>query len=192
MDVLVDLGSLVGEVDVVPVHGVLHQEVEQAEGGDQGADDGVGDGQGEHQQHPGVVHSKGKLINNCFSDTGYFRFGFSRTQSDSVHEQFRKSDNFKSSPNESTSSDIVDKECSIVRKKDTLPVDGWMVVIIFLILIDDPLQECSDSSLTNRGKDQNHEEKVTKDLPHDPQILHRPPPVTQPPVRIGDHHWQKG
>ena len=48
VDVLVDLGPLVGEVDVVPVHGVLHQEVEQAEGGDQGADDRVGDGQGEH------------------------------------------------------------------------------------------------------------------------------------------------
>ena len=41
VDVLVDLGALVGEVDVVPVHPVLHDHVEQAKGGDQGTDDRV-------------------------------------------------------------------------------------------------------------------------------------------------------
>ena len=41
MDVLVDLGALVGEVDVVPVHPVLHDHVEEAKGGDQGTDDRV-------------------------------------------------------------------------------------------------------------------------------------------------------
>jgi len=39
VDVLVDLGALVSEVDVVPVHPVLHDHVEQPEGRYQRADD---------------------------------------------------------------------------------------------------------------------------------------------------------
>jgi len=44
VDVLVDLGTLVGKVDVITVHPVLHDQIEETEGGDQGADDRIGDG----------------------------------------------------------------------------------------------------------------------------------------------------
>jgi len=60
VDVLVDLGALVGKVDVVPVHPVLHDQVEETEGGDQGADDGVGDGEGKDKENPAVVDPEGK------------------------------------------------------------------------------------------------------------------------------------
>ena len=68
VNVLVDLGALVGEVDVVSVHCVLDEEVEESEGGDEGADDGVGDGQREHQQHPRVVHAEGELVDDGAAD----------------------------------------------------------------------------------------------------------------------------
>merc|ERR1711872_511674 len=58
MDVLVDFGTLVGKIDVVAVHPVLHDHVEEAEGGDEGADDRVGDGEGEDEEHPAVVDSE--------------------------------------------------------------------------------------------------------------------------------------
>ena len=39
---LIDLGAFVGEVDVVLVCALLHQHVEEAEGGDERTDDRVG------------------------------------------------------------------------------------------------------------------------------------------------------
>ena len=62
VDVLVDLGPLVGEVDVVPVHSVLHDKVEQAEGSDEGTDDGVGDPHGKYQKHPAVIVPEHELV----------------------------------------------------------------------------------------------------------------------------------
>ena len=64
VDVLVNLGSLVGKVDVVPVHPVLHDQVEETEGGDQGTDDRVGDSEGEHEENPAVVDPKWKLVDD--------------------------------------------------------------------------------------------------------------------------------
>ena len=61
VDVLVDLGALVGEVQVVAVDAVLHDEIEEAEGGDKRADDGVGRGQRKDQQLPAVVEAERKL-----------------------------------------------------------------------------------------------------------------------------------
>ncbi len=40
---LIDLGALVGKVDVVLVRALLHQHVEEAEGSDQRTDHGVRD-----------------------------------------------------------------------------------------------------------------------------------------------------
>ena len=64
MDVLVDLGTLVGKVDVIPVHPMLHDQVEKTEGGDEGADDGVGNSEGEHEENPAVVDPEGKLVDD--------------------------------------------------------------------------------------------------------------------------------
>jgi len=64
VDVLVDLGTLVGKVDVVPVHSVLHDQVEETEGGDQGTDDRVGDGEGEDKENPAVVDPEWKLVDD--------------------------------------------------------------------------------------------------------------------------------
>ena len=64
VDVLVDLGSLVGEVDVVSVHCVLDEEVGEAEGGDEGAGDGEHDHHRKDQHHPCVLLSKSEFIPN--------------------------------------------------------------------------------------------------------------------------------
>ena len=75
VDVLVDLAPLVGEVEIVPVHAVLDDEVGETKGGDEGADDGVGDGESEHEQHPGVVDTEGELVDDGSPHTGYLGGG---------------------------------------------------------------------------------------------------------------------
>ena len=62
MNVLVDLGSFVGEVDVIAVHAVLHDHVEQAERSDEWTNDGKRHGERENQQHPAVVDAEHELV----------------------------------------------------------------------------------------------------------------------------------
>ena len=192
VDVLVDLGPLVGEVDVVPVHSVLHDKVEQAEGSDEGTDDGVGDGESEDQQHPGVVDPEGELVEDCSSDGGDLRNRFGTAQPEGVHEELGEPHDLQAGPDEGAGGDVVDEECSIVREEDALPVDGVLVPVVVLVLLDHLLEKCSERCLSDGGQDEYHEEKVTEHLPHDPEILHRASPVTQPPVRVGHHDREEG
>ena len=62
MDFLVDLASFVDKSEIVPIHKVLEDEVEAAEGGDEGAGDGEHDDHCEDQHHPRVLLSKSEFI----------------------------------------------------------------------------------------------------------------------------------
>ena len=159
VDVLVDLRSLVGKVDVVPVnrkvwifnflkrivspvHSMFDDEVEESEGSDERTDDSVGDSKSEHQQHPGVVNSEGELVENCSSNGGNLRLRFGAAQSECVHEELWEPHDLQSRPYEGTGSDVVHKESPVVREEDTLPVDaGVGVPVIILVFLDDSLQK---------------------------------------------------
>ena len=191
VDVLVDLAPLVGEVEIVPVHAVLDDEVGETKGGDEGADDGVGDGESEHEQHPGVVDTEGELVDDGSPHTGYLGGGPGWAESHRVHEQLREPHNLQTSPNQSAGGHIVDEECSVVREEDALPVDDVCVCSIHCLLLDELLHQSSHCRLTQGGQDQDHEEQEAEHLPHDPEVLHWPPPVSQPEVWVGNHHWQQ-
>ena len=192
VDVLVNLGPLVGEVDVVPVHRVLHQEVEQAEGSDERTDDSVGDCEGKHQQHPGVVDPEGELVEDRSSHRGNLSFRFGTAEPEGVHEQLGEPHDLQAGPDEGAGGDVVDEKCAVVREENALPVDGVLVSVIILVLLDDLLKEGSERGLSDGGEDEDHEEKVAEHFPHDPEILHGASPVAQPPVRVGHHHRQEG
>merc|ERR1719494_1443457 len=53
---------------VLPIHKVLEDEVEAAEGGDEGAGDGEHDDHRKDQHHPRVLLSKSEFIPDCFSN----------------------------------------------------------------------------------------------------------------------------
>jgi len=123
MNVLVDLGSLVGEVDVVPVHAMLNDEIEEAKGRDQGADHRVGHSQGEDEEHPAVVDPVGELVGDGLAHAADLSLAPGETKTNGVHEQLGESQELQSCPNKSAGYDIVDEEGSVVGEKDALPVD---------------------------------------------------------------------
>lgn len=110
MDILVDLRSLVGKVDVVPVHSVFDDEVEESERSDERTDDSVGDSEGEHQQHPGVVHAEGELVKNGSSDGGNLSFRLGAAQSEGVHEELWKPHDLQACPYQGAGGHVVDKK----------------------------------------------------------------------------------
>jgi len=139
VDILVDLRPLVGEVDVVSVHSVLHDHVEESEGSNQRADDGVGDREGENEQEPAVVDPERKLVDDSFPHRADFRLGAREAESHRVHDQLRKSDELEPRPHQSRSGDVVDEKSPIIRQKDALPVDRvfvriWVIIGLSLLL----------------------------------------------------------
>ena len=156
VDVLVDLGSLVGEVDVVSVHCVLDEEVGEAEGGDEGADDGVGHGHGEHQQHPGVVDAEGELQDDRLPHAGDLRLGLDRPEPHGVHEQLWEPDDLQPGAYEGAGGHVVDEEGAVVRKEDALPVDARAAGVGGVGLGDDALHEGPDGGLPDGGEDEHH------------------------------------
>ena len=64
VDFLVDLAPFVDKSEIVPIHKVLEDEVEAAEGGDEGAGDGEHDDHRKDQHHPCVLLSKSEFIPN--------------------------------------------------------------------------------------------------------------------------------
>jgi hypothetical protein len=62
MYVLVDLGPLVGVVEVVSIHSMLHDQVKQAKRGNQGANDSIGNTECKYQQHPTVIESEREFV----------------------------------------------------------------------------------------------------------------------------------
>ena len=73
MDLLVDLGGFVGVHQVVPVHVVLGDEVQRAEGGDQGARHRVHDGHAKHHHDPGILLTKPEFVLDGVPDVSRFR-----------------------------------------------------------------------------------------------------------------------
>ena len=67
VDFLVDLAPFVDKSEIVPIHKVLEDEVEAAEGGDEGAGDGEHDDHRKDQHHPRVLLSKSEFIPNVLS-----------------------------------------------------------------------------------------------------------------------------
>ena len=64
---------------------MLHDHVEQSEGGDEGADDAVGGGQREDEQHPAVVEAVRVLVQGGFANRGRLSSAPSEAHSDGVH-----------------------------------------------------------------------------------------------------------
>ena len=96
-------------------------------------------------------------------------------------------------PDHGRGDNVVHKESAVVREEDALPVNPVVSIsVIILVFLDDSLQKCSQCGLADGGQNQDHEEKVAKDFPHDPQILHRSSPVAETPVGVGHHHGQQG
>ena len=192
VDVLVDLGSFVGKVDVVSVHRVLDQEVGEAEGGDQGADDGVGHSHREHQQHPGVVDAERELEHNRFPHAGDLSLGLDRAEPDRVHEELGEPDDLKPGPDEGAGGHVVDEEGAVVRQEDTLPVDAPAAPGVGGVgLGNDALHEGPDRGLPDGGEDEHHDQQQAEHLPHDPEVLHGAPPVSEPPVRVSHHYREQ-
>ena len=191
VDVLVDLGSLVGEVDVVSVHGVLDQEVGKAEGGDQGADDGVGHSHRKHEQHPGVVDAERELQHDRLPHAGDLSLGLDRAEPHRVHEELGEPDDLQPSPDEGAGRHVVDEEGAVVREEDALPVDPAAPGVRGVGLGDDALHEGPDRRLPDGGEDEHHDQQQPEHLPHDPEILHGASPVSEHPVGVGHHHRQQ-
>ena len=169
---------------------MLDDEVEEAEGSDEGTDDGVADRESEDQKHPGVIDSERELVEDCSSDGGNLSFRLGPAQSEGVHEELRDPHDLQAGPYQGTGGDVVDKESAVVREEDALPVDAVIrISVIILVFLDDSFQKCSQCGLADGWQNEDHEEKIAKDFPHDPQILHRSPPVSETPVRVGHHDW---
>jgi len=181
MDVLVDLGTLVGKVDVVAVHPVLHDHVEEAEGGDEGADDRVGDGEGEDEEHPAVVDPEGEFVDNRLPHRADLRLGSCQQESSNVEDQFREPDDLESRPYERAGDHVVDEEGAVVREEDALPVDP-LPTLGGIVRLDHRLNESADRRQADGGKDEHHEEQVAEHLPHDPEVFNRSAPMAEPPV----------
>ena len=171
---------------------MFNDEVEEPERSDERTDDSVGDSEGKHQQHPGVVNSEGELVEDRSSHRGNLSFRFGTAEPEGVHEQLGEPHDLQAGPDEGAGGDVVDEKCAVVREENALPVDGVLVSVIILVLLDDLLQEGSERGLSDGWKDEDHEEKVAEHFPHDPEILHGASPVAQPPVGVGHHHGQEG
>ena len=172
---------------------MFDDEVEEPERSDERTDDSVGDSEGEHQQHPGVVHAEGELVENGSSDGGNLSFRLGAAQSEGVHEELWKPHDLQACPYQGAGGHVVDKESPVVRQEDALPVDAVTgAPVIILVFLYYSLQKCSEGGLSDGWEDEDHEEKITEHFSHDPEIFHRSSPVAETPVRVGNHDGQQG
>ena len=76
---------LVGIINVVSVHQMLHEEVEESKGRNEGTDDAVGGRQGKDEQHPAVVEAEWILVEGGLADRRGLGGASSAAHSNSVH-----------------------------------------------------------------------------------------------------------
>ncbi len=121
MDVLVNLGPLVGKVEVVSVDAVLHHHVEEPEGGDEWADHGVGGRQGKHQEHPAVVEAEGELVEVGAPHRRRLGRRPGEQHAHGVHEQLGEAHQLQRGADEGRGDDVVHEERAVVGKEYAAP-----------------------------------------------------------------------
>ena len=89
---LVDPAPSVDEGEVVSVHQVLEDEVEETEGCDEGTGEGEHDHHGEDQHHPGVLLPEPELVLDRLPDSWSVRLAARPADLNEIPEQLRESD----------------------------------------------------------------------------------------------------
>jgi len=51
--------------------------------------------------------------------------------------------------------------------------------------VESDFHKATDCGEADGGEDEDHEQEEHEHLPHDPEVLHRSPPVPEPPVCVG-------
>ena len=177
---VVDLAPGVDEGQVVLVHEVLEEEVDEAEGSDEGAGHGEHDDHGEDQHHPGVLVSEPELVLDGLPDGGSVGLAPGDADLEEVVEDLAEPDELQTGADEGGGDDVVDEEGPAIREEDALPVKVPVPDKVVEVRVRGGEAKC--------GEDDDHEEEIPEGLLHDGMVLPRPGPVPHQQVRPADQN----
>lgn len=124
---LLQLGWEVDEVEVVPVHHVLEQDVDEAKWRNDGTGDAVGHDDSEDTQHPCIHGSKLVLEGLVLLDIPAVGSRLGHDHAEGVEDEAWQPQQLHAIADEGRGDDVVHKEGALVRQEDTPGETGAQV-----------------------------------------------------------------